>query len=92
MTLGQRIGQYRRKLSISQEELGGRLGVSRQAVSKWETDAATPDMENLLALALHLWCVRGRTDRYTGVLCAGSRKNRTESPLPRPGGGRRHGW
>ena len=51
MTLGQRIGQYRRKLSISQEELGGRLGVSRQAVSKWETDAATPDMENLLALA-----------------------------------------
>ena len=51
MTLGQRIGQYRRKLSISQEELGERLGVSRQAVSKWETDAATPDMENLLALA-----------------------------------------
>lgn len=51
MTLGQRIGQYRRDLGISQEELGGRLGVSRQAVSKWETDAATPDMENLLALS-----------------------------------------
>jgi len=51
MTLGQRISQYRKQLGISQEMLGERLGVSRQAVSKWETDAASPDMENLLALA-----------------------------------------
>lgn len=51
MTLGQRISAYRRALGISQEELGARLGVSRQAVSKWETGAAAPDMENLLALA-----------------------------------------
>ena len=43
MTLGQRIAQYRKAMGISQEELGGRLGVSRQAVSKWETDAAAPD-------------------------------------------------
>lgn len=51
MTLGQRITQYQKQLGVSQEELGARLGVSRQAVSKWETGAATPDMENLLALA-----------------------------------------
>jgi len=51
MTLGQRISQHRKQLGISQETLGERLGVSRQAVSKWETDAASPDMENLLALA-----------------------------------------
>ena len=51
MTLGQRISQYRKKLHLSQEALGERLGVSRQAVSKWETGAAAPDMENLLALA-----------------------------------------
>lgn len=51
MTLGQRINQHRKKLGLSQEALGERLGVSRQAVSKWETDAASPDMENLLALA-----------------------------------------
>ncbi|WP_443662715.1 helix-turn-helix transcriptional regulator [Dysosmobacter sp.] len=37
MTLGQRISAYRKTLGISQEELGARLGVSRQAVSKWET-------------------------------------------------------
>ena len=51
MTLGQRISQYRKALGISQEELGARLGVSRQAVSKWETSTAVPDMENLLALS-----------------------------------------
>ena len=51
MTLGQRISEYRKRLGISQEELGARLGVSRQAVSKWETDIASPDMENLLALS-----------------------------------------
>ena len=51
MTLGQHICQYRKQLNISQEELGDRLGVSRQAVSKWETDLSAPDMNNLLALA-----------------------------------------
>lgn len=51
MTLGERIAQYRKALGLSQEALGERLGVSRQAVSKWETNAAAPDMENLMALA-----------------------------------------
>lgn len=51
MTLGQRISLYRKKLNISQEELGARLGVSRQAVSKWETNLSTPDTNNLLGLA-----------------------------------------
>lgn len=51
MDLGRRISQYRKALGVSQEELGARLGVSRQAVSKWETGAATPDMANLIALA-----------------------------------------
>ena len=43
MTLGQRIQEYRLRLELSQEALGERLGVSRQAVSKWEADAAVPD-------------------------------------------------
>ena len=51
MTLGHRISRCRKELHISQEELGARLGVSRQAVSKWETDLSAPDMNNLLALA-----------------------------------------
>lgn len=51
MTLGQRIAQYRKAAGLSQETLGEQVGVSRQAVSKWETGAAAPDMENLIALA-----------------------------------------
>ena len=54
MTLGQRISLYRKKLNISQEELGARLGVSRQAVSKWETDLSAPDLNNLIGLAWEL--------------------------------------
>lgn len=38
MTLGQRIQEHRLRLELSQEALGERLGVSRQAVSKWEAD------------------------------------------------------
>ena len=37
MTLGEKIHHYRKQLSLSQEELAERIGVSRQAVSKWET-------------------------------------------------------
>ena len=54
MTLRQRISLYRKKLNISQEELGARLGVSRQAVSKWETDLSAPDLNNLIGLAREL--------------------------------------
>ena len=54
MTLGQRISLHRKKLNISQEELGARLGVSRQAVSKWETDLSAPDLNNLIGLAREL--------------------------------------
>ena len=49
MDLGKRIAKHRKALGLSQEALGERLGVSRQAVSKWETGAAAPDMENLMA-------------------------------------------
>ena len=51
MTLGQRISTYRKQLGISQEALGERLGVSRQAVSKWENGTSDPSTANLLALA-----------------------------------------
>ena len=49
MTLGERIAYYRGKLGLSQGELAEQLGVSRQAVSKWETDAGLPDLERLIA-------------------------------------------
>ena len=49
MTIGQRIAQKRKELGLSQEELAGRVGVSRQAVSRWEMDGAVPEVDKLIA-------------------------------------------
>lgn len=46
-----RLLQYRKKLGYSQEELASKIGVSRQAVSKWERAEASPDTDNLVLLA-----------------------------------------
>ena len=51
MTLGETILTLRKRQKLSQEDVGAILGVSRQAVSKWETDQSLPDTGNLLALA-----------------------------------------
>lgn len=51
MTIGQRIAQKRRELSLSQEALGAELGVSRQAIYKWESDAAVPEIDKLITLS-----------------------------------------
>ena len=51
MTVGQRIAQKRKELGLSQEGLGARLGVSRQAIYKWESDAALPEIEKLVNLS-----------------------------------------
>ena len=50
-TLGRRIQEARKAAGLSQESLGERLGVSRQAVSKWESGASVPDLENLIAMS-----------------------------------------
>ena len=51
MTLGERIAQKRKELGLSQEALGEKLCVSRQAIYKWEADAALPEIEKLVALS-----------------------------------------
>ena len=51
MTIGQRIAQKRKEHTLSQEALGERLGVSRQSIYKWESDAALPEIDKLVALA-----------------------------------------
>ena len=50
-TTGQQIAALRRKAKLSQEALADQLGVSRQAVSKWESDSALPTTENLAELS-----------------------------------------
>ncbi|MFR4560250.1 MAG: helix-turn-helix domain-containing protein [Flavonifractor plautii] len=51
MEFRERLYQLRKGRGISQEELAHTVGVSRQAVQKWEAGAATPDLGNLSALA-----------------------------------------
>ena len=49
--IANRLVELRRAHGYSQEELAGRLGVSRQAISKWERAESSPDTDNLIALA-----------------------------------------
>lgn len=49
--IADRLVALRREHGYSQEELAARLGVSRQAVSKWERAESSPDTDNLIALA-----------------------------------------
>lgn len=49
--IAQRLAELRRERGFSQEGLAEQLGLSRQAVSKWERAESAPDMGNLIALA-----------------------------------------
>ena len=51
MTLGERLKIYRTQKGLSQEKIAEMLHVSRQAVTKWESDQTTPSSDNLIALA-----------------------------------------
>ena len=51
MTIADRIQSLRKSKGMSQEELADRIGVSRQAVSKWESEQATPDLEKVVIMS-----------------------------------------
>ena len=51
MTFAQKLKEMRIRAGMSQEKLSEKVGVSRQAITKWETDKGAPDMDNLMALS-----------------------------------------
>ena len=51
MTIADRIQSLRKQKGMSQEELADAVGVSRQAVSKWESEHATPDREKVVIMS-----------------------------------------
>lgn len=50
LLIGAKIQEYRKKQGLSQEEFAAEVGVTRQAVSKWETDKAYPDLDKLVTI------------------------------------------
>ena len=69
MTLGQRICQYRTGHSLSQPDLAERLDVSRQSVSKWETDASVPELDKLVGMCELFQISMDELVRHTALWC-----------------------
>ena len=51
MSIGSKLAQARRAANLTQEQLAERLGVTRQAVSRWESDAAYPETDKIIRMA-----------------------------------------
>lgn len=51
MTLGEKIAKARKEKNITQEQLADNLGVSRQSISKWESDVAYPETDKLIRMS-----------------------------------------
>ena len=51
MTFAENLKMLRKQAGMSQEQLAEKIGVSRQAVTKWETGAGIPDIENIMAIS-----------------------------------------
>ena len=56
MTLGEKISKLRKEYTYTQEQLADVLGVSRQSISKWESDIAYPETEKLIELGKLFEC------------------------------------
>ncbi len=51
MSLGNKLAEARKRQNLTQEQLAERLGVTRQAVSRWESDAAYPETDKIVRMA-----------------------------------------
>ena len=76
MTLGEKLQKLRKTRGWTQEELAEQVGVSRQSLSKWESDGALPDTANIIVLA----DLFGVTTDY--LLRAGERAASAKEPVP----------
>ena len=50
MNIGEKLFELRKSKNLSQEEVAEKLNVTRQTVSKWETNQSTPDFDKILPL------------------------------------------
>ena len=73
MSMGSKLAEARRKNNLTQEQLAERLGVTRQAVSRWESDTAYPETDKIV-----------RMSRLLGVSCDWLLQDGEEAPAPPP--------
>ena len=76
MTLGEKIARQRKELNYTQEQLADILGVSRQSISKWESDIAYPETDKLIELGKLFDCsmdylLKEETTEKDGVQTSG---------------------
>ena len=79
MSFGENVSFYRKGLKITQEELAERLFVSRQTVSRWETDSALPDVETIIKLCELFGCDMDTLVRGDAAM---SEEDRDENDTP----------
>ncbi len=68
MNIGERIYELRRKNSMSQEDLAEKMNVSRQSISKWESNQSVPEVEKIVQLSNILnvstdWILKGENSK-----------------------------
>lgn len=80
MNMADRIQNLRKIRGISQEQLADKIGVSRQAVSKWESEQSTPDIEKVVLLSEFF-------DVSTDYLLKGIEPSASESKKEKPDAG-----
>lgn len=80
-SLGEVLKEHRVRCKMTQEFVAESLGVSRQAVSKWETGTADPSTSNLLALAKLFGRIRGGAAAAGGPDGRGRKLNQTAAAL-----------
>jgi DNA-binding XRE family transcriptional regulator len=66
MTFAEKLKSIRKQAGMSQEQLAEKLGVSRQALTKWETNAGIPDIENMMAISGELVIYTSSDETYAG--------------------------
>ena len=88
MTTGEKLQNLRKENNYTQEELADILGVSRQSISKWESDIAFPETDKLITLAKLYHCTvdyllnSDNDDRETSIVAVGENKGYNKKKLP----------
>ena len=67
MTTGEKIAEERKKLGLTQQQFADRLNVTRQAVSRWESDYAFPETDSLIAMSGLFGCSIDYLIKYNGA-------------------------